>query len=311
MPARPYTLKGHLRHGGAILEHLQSRYLYINGLREKWKQDADPLKATAATIALKGGQSNLLEDAYDALLKISCGFYPYEDENLVGLTKGELGDDERVWDALYSVMSDLESPRDLVSASWMFADIVSKAPHSEGFNRFLYGKRQMNSPWSDEFVPERGSALLMEMFKKSEGLISMLNDSEDIPLFNIEFSGEYGVIAPGKNVLIGNTLIEVNPKTSFHALDRKSILHLLGNALLDLDDSYGIENVAIFHARSGQYQSWDLESLLRVLTGDNAATVNGERKRLVPVLDQARWDREKKDREDQEELRRLRGGGTI
>lgn len=63
--------------------------------------------------------------------------------------------------------------------------------------------------------------------------------------------------------MIGDTLVE---SKAILKMDRPKVrdtlLQLWGYTLLDLDDSYGIRELGIWHARAGVYKEWDLSEIL-------------------------------------------------
>lgn len=86
---------------------------------------------------------------------------------------------------------------------------------------------------------------------------------------NPAFSGEYLVDGADGDWIIGDTLVdckvhsEISPATL-----RKHMIQLLGYVMLDLNDRYGIRNVAIWLPRHQVLVSWPLTRLLGGVSGE-------------------------------------------
>ena len=83
-------------------------------------------------------------------------------------------------------------------------------------------------------------------------------------------------LATDADLIVGDTLIEI--KTSIRPeIPGDSIRQLVGYALLDTSDEFGINSIALYLSRQGLYFKWDLEETLRELSGDPALSIRAVR----------------------------------
>ncbi len=68
------------------------------------------------------------------------------------------------------------------------------------------------------------------------------------------------------DLIIGDCLIDAKV-TAQRSLRRPWIYQLIGYALLDFDDAYGITEAGVYHARVGALLAWDLQEMLDEAAG--------------------------------------------
>lgn len=73
------------------------------------------------------------------------------------------------------------------------------------------------------------------------------------------------------DLIAAGLLLEVKTTKAKPALSKIELYQLLGYALMDLDDAFGLDSVAIFNARYGYLATWDLVDLLQSLAGSPAS----------------------------------------
>ena len=74
----------------------------------------------------------------------------------------------------------------------------------------------------------------------------------------------------------------VNPRDQLPA----NVRQLIGYALLDWHDRYGLERVGFYFARQGRWMDWPLELLVKETTGDPHATLSGLRDEFRLLADE-------------------------
>ena len=100
---------------------------------------------------------------------------------------------------------------------------------------------------------------------------------------NPTFEGSRDVGGADADLIVDGTLIEM--KTTIKSeIKTDGLLQLLGYALLDYPDEYGLDAIALYMARQGLYLRWDLEEALRGLCGEHPPSIEELRAELKGVL---------------------------
>ena len=92
-----------------------------------------------------------------------------------------------------------------------------------------------------------------------------------------EFDGSSFVGGADADLVIDGCLYEV--KTTEKPRDKlpEKIRQLIGYALLDWSDEYGLKKVGFYFSRQGEWKSWPLPELIVRCAGDSTATLNALR----------------------------------
>src|SRR5207247_10533523 len=103
---------------------------------------------------------------------------------------------------------------------------------------------------------------------------------------NPTFTGSAAVGGADADIIIGPTLVELKTRLR-PVIESQDLEQLLGYALLDTRNRYGIQELAIYLARQGLWVRWSLQDILRE-AGDpqNPESISQLRKRFTAVLKQ-------------------------
>lgn len=102
---------------------------------------------------------------------------------------------------------------------------------------------------------------------------------------NPTFAGSGDVGGADADLIVSQCLIDLKT-TTYPALKGQWLYQVLGYVLLDYEDSYHLEWVAIYMARQGKLLAWKLADLLPTLTGDPEITVQALREELLAIIQQ-------------------------
>ena len=122
----------------------------------------------------------------------------------------------------------------------------------------------------DAFIQDL-TALSWLFFESDHHLLS------DSAVLNPNFSGSHHVGGADADLIVDGCLMEIKATTQPSKEWKALLYQLLGYALLDYDDQYGIEQVGVYFARQGVTLSWRLRDLISELAS-----------RPLPPLDELR-----------------------
>ena len=90
------------------------------------------------------------------------------------------------------------------------------------------------------------------------------------------------------DLIVDGTVIEIKTGIRPEILS-DSLRQLVGYALLDTSDAFGIDSIALYLSRQGLYFKWDLQEALRELFGEPALTTRDVKAQFEDVLSSHRW----------------------
>jgi len=129
-------------------------------------------------------------------------------------------------------------------------------------------------------VPE---GAVTDLCALAEGLYrSDLATRREQVLANPTFAGSALVGGADADLILGDCLIDIKVSVQ-QRLDRRWIYQLIGYALLDIDDAYGINEVGFYHARIGALLAWDLQTMLDETAGTatDISALRGDFQRIL------------------------------
>ncbi len=88
----------------------------------------------------------------------------------------------------------------------------------------------------------------------------------DRAVLNPIFRGSGDVGGADADIIVGNCLVDFKA-TVKAAIGKLELYQLIGYALLDYDDEYGIERVGFYMARQGEFIEWPIADLFKRLMG--------------------------------------------
>ncbi len=86
-------------------------------------------------------------------------------------------------------------------------------------------------------------------------------------MLNPTFSGSKDVGGADADLIVGKTLIDIK-STKSARLRREDLYQLVGYTLLDYEDVFGLDEVALYLARRPKMVSWRLRPLLEEMAGE-------------------------------------------
>jgi len=133
----------------------------------------------------------------------------------------------------------------------------------------------------DEILAIAGEHCIDDMFALSNAFFEHMSTMFTLPaIMTPKFSGGPHVGGADADMILGRTLIDI--KTSIKSsIGRRALLQLIGYAVLDLDDRYRIEKVAIYQSRQGCLIEWNLHELIAGLAADKSITLASIRKEVL------------------------------
>lgn len=81
------------------------------------------------------------------------------------------------------------------------------------------------------------------------------------------FTGSAAIGGADADLIAAGLLLELKTAKPKPSLAKVELYQLVGYALLDFDDAFGLESVGVFNARYGYLATWDLADLLEELAG--------------------------------------------
>lgn len=133
-----------------------------------------------------------------------------------------------------------------------------------------------DDPWVDDL--RRLSWLFYD-----EWYVPLTESSSSSPVLNPTFTGSGDVGGADADLIIDGCLIEfkatIEPK-----LERRTVEQLLGYALLDYDDRYGIGELGIYLVRQGVFVRWEIPWILNAISDGRGASLGSLRREFQQVL---------------------------
>lgn len=87
------------------------------------------------------------------------------------------------------------------------------------------------------------------------------------------FAGSQWVAGADADLIVDGCLYDVKTRVDPRKGLPAYLRQLIGYALLDWDDRYGLKSAGFYFARQGKWMSWPLSYLLRQTTGRSSATL--------------------------------------
>lgn len=192
-------------------------------------------------------------------------FFESLDELLARLTPvgRRLPDDEELLLCRYCVaLAHLESVRRSLTASYTPPFISELAAQLRSRRRAYPEPELLLSVVQEDVVEE--VARLSRSAESAFGHLAGPVARGELPyVANPRFEGSANVGGADADFVIGDTLFELKTTTRLIASTvRDSLLQLVGYALLDFSDKYGIRNVGVYFARHGWVATWPIGDLI-------------------------------------------------
>ena len=111
--------------------------------------------------------------------------------------------------------------------------------------------------WTDDLT-----RLSREFYRKCGHLLTLPF------VLNPVFEGSKDVGGADADLIVDGTLLEIKT-TIKQEIGQEWIWQLLGYALLDYNDQFGIADIGVYMARQGLCFQWDLEEALEVMSGES------------------------------------------
>ena len=161
-----------------------------------------------------------------------------------------------------------------VVLAWMHDGYRSGGRWSEGMKKIARSLNQSSMPTWHEY----GVSVDQEV----AGEVAALFDaaSECLPAAAVcgpEFAGSRAVEGADADLIVGRCLYEVKPSSNPRDKLPRHLRQLIGYALLDWNDAYGLERAGFYFSRQAERKSWPLSKLLAECTGAANATLAGLR----------------------------------
>jgi hypothetical protein len=94
-----------------------------------------------------------------------------------------------------------------------------------------------------------------------------LTQHAELAILNPDFDGSADIGGADGDLIVDHCLIDI--KCSVNPIIRSEFIYqLIGYALLDYSNRYGLESVGVYMARQGQLMSWPLDQLIRQASGN-------------------------------------------
>lgn len=254
------------------------------------KREGSGVKSMATEVPLLDkGTARLIGTAFDYRLRLHYGDDMAESEamdpgiaRMQALGSGLGSDADCLW--AKSTRSLLKQPpagdedvlaRASVVLAWIDGGYRSGGLWSSGMREVAASLDESDPPsWLGYIAPVDGD-MACDVAALMRFAASRLPDGDVI--CGPTFEGSAFVNGADADLIVDGCLYDV--KTTVNPRDRLpvNVRQLIGYALLDWHDKYGLDRVGFYFARQGRWRDWPLEQLVRETTGDGNATLAGIR----------------------------------